>query len=140
MQQERQTAVSSFHFPAPLVASFQAFQQSHYVVWCFCHLSTTYKAKSAPLDSHTELFYCGKSDREGGECKANVPPTATGLITSVSPHEYRWNVKTCLCIHTVCKVGEGREGGGGWGVGNSMAFLNPMIIRWWLAAAINYSV
>ena len=31
-QQERLTAVSSFHFPRPLVASFQVSNQSHYVV------------------------------------------------------------------------------------------------------------
>ena len=62
------------------------------------------------------------------------------LITSVSSHEYRWNVKTCLCMHTACKVGEGRGGGGRECMGNSVAFLNPMIIRWWLAGAIDYSV
>ena len=52
-------------------------------------------------------------------------------INSVSLHEYSWNVKTCLCMHTSVQGGRGEGGGGGgwWRVKNSMAFLNPMIIR-----------
>ena len=34
-------------------------------------------------------------------------------INSVSPHEYSWNVKTCLCMHTCVQGGRGEGGGGG---------------------------
>ena len=46
-----------------------------------------------------------------------------------------------MFVHAYSVQGGRGEGGGGREcMGNSVAFLNPMIIRWWLAGAIDYSV